>query len=343
MLRLALPRRLFSSTMFVFGQNANNTGHLAGSLDNHLIPTKLEFPSLSKAVIGFSESLLLSSESNLSSFGSSAVIAKNSFDLNDRALGKIKDADVDQNLAIYLKEGGEVLVEIFGELKSIGVNAETKFVACGKSTTFTVTSGPKSDRVFRSKDDPTKLFAFDELNQMLQKSSNRIVKISAADESLAMLLDNGRVLTWGNNNRGVIGKNRSLYFNEFQWENHPVDPLSEAQIDTKAKDFHLSSSVLVVLGENGKAYYCGLDKTFLLTEIELPDGKRASGVGSWENNFSVVDEEGNVYFYKPLGHKNERLRFYGDEKLYKISKDYFEGRRVKSVRGKYTNAVAIAE
>ncbi len=95
-----------------------------------------------------------------------------------------------------------------------------------------------------------------------------------------VLLENGKLVSWGDNITGNIGVYRSWQeLDGFEYKELKF-PLEEASLDEKVKSFSLSSNMMSVVMESGNAYYCGLDKDFKLRKINFPEGEKAVNCGS---------------------------------------------------------------
>lgn len=180
------------------------------------------------------------------------------------------------------------------------------------------------------------------LSDLIAMDNTKIKKLKVVDESIAVLLENGVLATWGNNETGNLGIPRSLMV---LYDVHVSDvkvPMLENGLNEFVKDFDISENNIIMLTEKNELYYSGRDKHLSLRKLDFFKDQKIKSVGSFFNNYVIVTEEGRVYATEELKGE-EYVKWWGDYKLYEYNRAYFGEDKVVEVSGKYGNAYLLAE
>lgn len=177
--------------------------------------------------------------------------------------------DIDKNRAVFLSSTGEVFQYHSKSYSLLCTLKNTKRVYQGRDYTllqlqddsiYMVSQSEVPDSVFCGETThSTTPIQVQSINEIV-KRNGKVKKIQVVDYSIGMLFENGKLYTWGSNDRGNLGIDRSILETVDVWENAPKEPLSYVNSNSKVLDFSLSDNLLTVLTDNKKAYYCGLDK-----------------------------------------------------------------------------------
>lgn len=108
----------------------------------------------------------------------------------------------------------------------------------------------------------------------------------------------------------------------------------------KIKDFAMSDNILVVLSENGSVFYSGLDKDFPLEEVNQIPNEKINWVGASRNNYILGCVSGRI-FARETYENEEYPRYHGDLGLFELDQTFFNGKKIKTIGGKYDNLVAL--
>lgn len=333
--------------MYTWGDNVKNLGRNPENRP-HTWPSAVEaelkdIPK--RSVVGLGETLLVQANEKVIGFGSNGKFSQLT-EAPSVAADFVADADIDESFAVYLTKEGAVEVDLGGDDRvSLGINPETRAVACNRRDFFAVTSGAGGEKVFHLnkhalRDGSYELCLNEPVTREIHARKAGIAKLRAAGGSAAALLTNGSLLTWGSNSRGVVGHPRSELVIADHYFSNPQDPLALAGIKGKVKNFELSANVLVVQTEDDRVFFCGLENVFLLREVKLPQGLQASLIGCWEGHFVVVTKDNKIFSNADFKESPALCRRYDDLGLYRIDNAFFDGKKIEWLGGKYSNALA---
>lgn len=333
--------------MYTWGENAKNLGR---SPENrpHWWPSAVEaeleeIPK--RSVVGVGETLLVQKNEKVIGFGSSGKFSRLT-ETPSVAADFVADADIDELFAVYLTKEGAVEIDLGEENRvSLGINPDTRAVACNQRDFFALTSGAEGEKLFHLnkhalRDGSFELSLNEPVTRALQSRKARVTKLRAAGGAAAALLSDGSLLTWGSNARGVIGHPRSELVIADHFFSQPQEPLALAGVKGKVKNFEISANVLVVQTEDDRVFFCGLENVFLLKEIKLPQGLQASFIGCWEGQFAVVTKDGKIFSNADFKESPTLCRRYDDLGLYRIDNAFFDEKKIEWLGGKYSNALA---
>ena len=365
-------QRAFSSKVYTVGWNYNNLGKEVNTdLENHEIcrPEKLSFEvplTTKKMVSGYSESLLLTDQGEVYNFGAPAIFANiEEIPRKMEEIQNVRDLDLDQSHSIYLTEDGRVLEMDGNGVNQVPIEGKVEMVACGKNFSMAVVGSQKGKQrlvawprnfegypsVFGYEGNPRSLHkitmpeGFTEiggLNEIIQMDKTKIKKMKVVGESIAVLLENGVLATWGNNKTGNLGIPRSLMI-LYDYYIHQVKvPMLENGLTEYVKDFDISSNNIIMLTEKNEIYYAGRDKHLALKKLPFFEDKKIKSVGSYFNNYVIVTEDGEVFATEPVN-EEQYIKYWGDYQLYQYSQEYFGNDKIVEVSGKYDNAYLLAQ
>jgi alpha-tubulin suppressor-like RCC1 family protein len=358
-----LAKRGFVSKVYSWGVNFNNLGYDLKEGEYPYLPEPLKFNApidVKKSVCSYSESLLLTKEGKIYSWGHFSVIDSNSTfptlvestkDINFR------DVDISKTHFIGITEQGEVYEESAESIEKIELPGQVKFVAAGNHASFAVLTGengkdkiyawsaegPENGAIFCAEHNlPRVVSELLPVNYWLDQLQTNVKKIKVVESAVVVLLENGELLTWGNNVSGNLGVHRSelaLLENEVY---QPTRINQSSGIKERVVDFELSDNILAVLTENSKAYFCGLENIFTLRSIPFFPDQKIVKVGALHNKFYLFSSNGKVYSNKPF-EEQQFIKYYGDFNLYEIENKYFDGAEIEHIAGKYDNALAVCK
>lgn len=365
-------QKRFASKVYTVGWNYNNLGKnvIKGQEESEICkPERLSFDSpltTKKMVSGYSESVLLTSEGEVYNFGANAIFNKiGETPQKIDELQNVRDLDVDQSHSIYLTDDGRVLEMDEKGINEVPVNGKVEMVACGKDFSMAVIGNEKgkqklvawprnfnsfpsvfgyegNKRSMHSIAKPEGFIDIGGLNEIIEMDKTKIKKIKIVGESVAVLLDNGVLATWGDNKTGNLGIPRSLMI-LYDYYIHQVKvPMLENGLTEYVKDFDISSNNIIMLTEKNEIYYAGRDKHLSLQKLPFFADKKIKSVGSYFNNYVIVTEEGEVFATEPVN-QEKYVKYWGDYKLYQYSQEYFGNDKIVEVSGKYDNAYLLAQ
>lgn len=79
----------------------------------------------------------------------------------------------------------------------------------------------------------------------------------------------------------------------------------------------MSDNILVVLNDEGRVFYSGLDKDFSLEEISQIPNQSIKWVGASRNNYILGCESGKI-FARETFENEDYPRYHGDLRLFEI-------------------------
>lgn len=191
-----------------------------------------------------------------------------------------------------------------------------------------------SDFIFCEEIPQSKPTLIKSINDLLRHEKSKIKDIQIVDESIGMLLENGKLFTWGNNHKGNLGLYRDILISKDIFVERPT----QTPFPGKIKDFGMSDNILVACNEKGEAYYSGLDKYFSVQQLKTK-GKIVK-VGAYFNNYILVNDQNEVFQREHLPNE-ENIIFWGKLGYHQIDPKYFFSKTIKSVSGKYQNVLMI--
>jgi len=120
-----------------------------------------------------------------------------------------------------------------------------------------------------------------------------------------VLLDNGEVYGWGNNEEAILANNhiREHVYNTGYYTPTPI----HHNYNGRVVDFDISTNVFVMLTDGGQVYYAGLNRHMAPTLCELPGDAKAVAVGAAADGFGVSCDDGTVYGWNTYVEGNERF------------------------------------
>jgi alpha-tubulin suppressor-like RCC1 family protein len=359
-----LIKRGFASRLYSWGANYNNVGSGIKSISGANMPNPVKLESIGdikKVICSFSESLVLTSDGKLHSWGYDGLLPETSYipgQITTTNNLNFTDVDVGATHFIGTTKEGQVYEIWNTELNHIQLPGKARLVACGDDASFAVVkgengrdkiyawssaNGPRNGAIFcvdyRL---PRPVSEFVQANYWLEQLQTNVKKIKVVQSSVVVLLENGELLTWGDNTSGNLGVYRSelaLLENEVY---QPTRINHESNIHDKIVDFDLSDNILVALTENNHAYFCGLEGVFTLKPIPFFPGQKIVKVGAEHNKYYLFSSNGKVFSNKSFD-EEQYIKYYGEFGLYEVDRRYFNGAEIDHISGKYDNAVAVCK
>lgn len=350
-------KRCASKKIYSWGLNKHNCGYEITEEIKGNIPISLEINSqIKKSISGFSESVFLTTSGKVYQYGLDLVLKGSEVIPQEMKFEEeISDVDLDKSNSIYLTKSGKVYTQTEQKLKEIKLSSPARKVACGDKFSLAVCeedgndlvymwgeelySG--SDFIFGGEGYPLNPRAIKNINNILKMENSKIKSISIVSFSAAMLLENGKLYTWGSNLKGNLGINRTIYETVNYWVDIPEQPIVSSRLNTEIQDFSISENIMVVLGKNGKVYYSGLDKDFVLEEVKVMDGVEICKVGAFKNNYALVSKDNRVFVKECL--EDNLVKAFKDFGLFEVNKNYFEGKEIDYIGGKYENVSMLTQ
>ena len=351
-------RRFASNRIYSWGRNKHNCGYEITEEIEGNTPLSLEIPDSSqiiKSVSGYSESVLLTTSGKVYQYGLDLILkGSDTLPKEMEFEENITDIDLDKYNSIYLTKSGKVFTQVEQKLKEIIIPSANK-VACGKHFSLAVCEEEGNDVVymwgennydnsnfiFGGQDLSTEPQSIKNVNNILKLENSKIKRISVVGYSVAMLLENGKLFTWGSNMTGNLGITRTIYERTNYWIDIPQEPIVSSGLKIQIQDFAMSGNIMVVLGKNGKVYFSGLDKDFVLEEVRVMDGVEICKVGAFYNNFALVSKDNRVFVREAL--EEDLIKGFKDFGLFEINKNYFEGGEIEYIGGKYDNISVLTQ
>ena len=137
---------------------------------------------------------------------------------------QVIDCDLNStDAAVLLKSGKVQLINTLTGENEIQID-NAKMIACGKNFYVVVVRENNRDKIvmwanevfyrglfiFGNTLPKTYLQEIESINQILSKENSNVKKLQVVEESIAMLLENGSLYTWGNNSSGNLGLKRTM-------------------------------------------------------------------------------------------------------------------------------------
>lgn len=356
-------KRAFSTRVFSWGYNLRNLGFNENEVAFTTLPKELNLElkqNVKKAACGYDSSLIITEKGTVyvqpgSTFNN---LKANTFQLDSSLQEKeFSDGDCDAEMAILLaKDGSVVHFEKSKRIDLPQVPIKVKFVSAGSG--FFLAAGVDSEnhtRVFawnlglnrlhpvlnskgnQKSNDPFELV---QVSKIIGKKNSPIKKMKVVSTAAVVLLENGELISWGDNLTGNLGVPRSeltLFEKDIAL---PAEPLMLNGLNEKVVDFDLSSNILVILTASGKAYFSGLNNVLKLREIPFFPNNSITAVGATFNHFFLKSEEGN-WFSNKIFEGQKMAMFFGAVELYQIPPRDIKGVSFQAISGKYENALAF--
>lgn len=130
--------------------------------------------------------------------------------------------------------------------------------------------------------------------ELLNKRHSKIKKMAAVDRFVMLLLDNGRLYSYGNNKAGVFGaRTNPLVLSDLVLTSffRTYDALYKNE---KIVDFEVSAGALIFRTETDRIFYNGMFDKFQPTPF--PVDVKAKKIFATESSVGVITEEGKLYF-----------------------------------------------
>ena len=360
---IKLAKRTFSSSIYSWGYNLKNLGFVEDELTPTTLPKRLDFQTdqkIKKTVCGFENSLLLTETGTVFIQGNSQYAQNQASFMpmpKELELGDIDDVDCDQNTKIFATKSGKVYsIALDDKPVTIPLPINAQFVGAGKN--FFIAAGfddHKNTRVFawaaqnwevgpflNGNDCEKSMVPFEltQLSQFIQKKKSSIKKMKIVNHSGVILLENGELISWGDNISGNLAVPRSQLSYIHNNVENAVEPLKLNELHEHVIDFDLSDNILVILTENGTAYFTGLNNVLKFQRIEFFKDKKVTIIGANFNHFYLKDENGKWYSNKMFDGQ-KIAKFYGEVGLYQIDFKATPNQNVHCISGKYDNALAF--
>ena len=359
-----LARKHFSTPILSWGLNTKNLGYIEETNTRTTIPYKIALASDSKiikAINGYSDSLVLTDMGQVFHSGTHHVFQENttlSPMVSSPIIEHIIDIDCDITQLVFLNKNGQVF-ETHRENKSISevrLPMPAKFIASGYEASIAILEdeqglshvfawgflNPKHAAIFNNHqhidtENPVELLP---VSALINSKQSKVKKVRMVKNSAVILLENGDLITWGDNTTGNLGVPRSELSRIHSNIDLPAEPLHLNHIHAKVTDFDLSLNVLILLTEKGEAYYSGFDNVLKLRRISFFEEQIIQGVGCNFNHFFVQAIDGKWYSNKPF-EGLEKVKFFGDFDLYQLEPSTLQKIPVSAISGKYQNAFAF--
>ena len=312
-----------------------------------------------KTVNGYGDSLILDDKKQLYHQGTGHVFGQNRF-FTPLKTDPVKDFDCDKTNLVYMNDAGEVfeshVVEKAYQFKKVELPFPAKFVSSGSHFCLAVVEDElKTERVYiwgdRKQCEPSismsrkipenrQVMELEKLGALIADQKSSVKKIRTVDKGVVILLENGHVITWGENQSGNLGVPRSEYSLIHCSVSTPASPLALNNLDIKVTDFALSSNLLVLLSDKGEAYYCGINQHLKIEAVPFFPGRKVKAIGCNFNYFYLQDDKG-TWFANRAFEDQELVKFYGSVNLVEVETEQFGERVIREISGKYENAFAI--
>lgn len=174
-------------------------------------------------------------------------------------------------------------------------------------------------------------------NIMAQKAGLKIQKVISAGRKSVALFSDGNLYAWGENSLGALGIRDNL--------THRVDdvaliptPIANSFFQgEKIRDFDLGQDTLLVLTENNKVYFSGLDLTFKPQPFDVPTDKKIVGLNASADSMAVLTEEGKIFSLANYANHLKNKHSYQE-----IDTSIFEG-KVTQIGGRYDIRYALVQ
>jgi len=177
------------------------------------------------------------------------------------------------------------------------------------------------------------------MQHVVEEEGSKIVKIKAAANHIMVLLENGSLYGWGENQLGQLGVKKSVGIEINHEIDHPTK-LETENINGKVVDFDSGEQISIILTDSGEAYWFGLKLALQAEQIILPKGVKAKKVAIANPFYIVVAENNDVYSNTAIVPDAEFEPLTGN---FKIKAEHFGNGQVLEVGGQYENRYAIVK
>jgi len=356
-------KRGFASRVYSWGLNYNNLGYSAEVPMPITVPAPVALESpvdIKKIICGYSESVFLTNEGKIHCWGHFEMFDKfitTPTLLNSTQNLNFTDIDISKTHFLGLTTEGEIYQITGKQSEKIELPGKARLLAAGNQASFAVVTGengsdriyawssqgPENGAIFCAQHDlPRPVSELIQANYWLDQLQTNVKKIKVVESAVVVLLENGELLTWGDNASGNLGVYRSelaLLENEvFQ----PTRINLANGIKEKVVDFDLSDNILIALTESNQAYFCGLENIFTIRSIPFFPDQKIVKVGAEHNKYYLFSSNGKVFSNRSFDNE-EFIKYYGEFDLYEVDRKYFGGAEVEFISGKYDNAVAVCK
>lgn len=178
------------------------------------------------------------------------------------------------------------------------------------------------------------------VKHLVEEEGSQISKIKAAGNHVLVLLENGTLWGWGDNELGQLGIPKEVGIEINHEVDHPTKLNTEEIGDKKVVDFDSGEEISVILTEDGEAYWFGLKLALDPERINLPKGVKAKSVAVANPYYIVVTENNEIYANTQIIANAQYDPLTG---LYRVKADNFQGGQILEVGGPYVNRYAIVK
>ncbi|CAG9311439.1 unnamed protein product [Blepharisma stoltei] len=174
---------------------------------------------------------------------------------------------------------------------------------------------------------------FDEIKN---EEKVKIKKIAACHYYTAVLLDDGRVFTWGRNDEGQLAIGSSLGLDMYECQRHPTEVESTLE-GKKVIDVETGENIIVFKTEDQEVYVAGRKLWWEPMKLNTPPDAKITSIFAGDNFAGYINDERDVYFVGKI-FSSKYVEEIKDLRIWKVKNEVFKGKLIEKIGGSYQTA-----
>lgn len=177
-------------------------------------------------------------------------------------------------------------------------------------------------------------------NEILEYEKVKIKKIQAVKKHSCVLLEDGRVYTWGLNDEGQLAIGSSTGINMYETQIYPI-LIEHALEGKKVKDFELGSDISVFLTDDNQVYVAGSKTWSDPYKLKTPAECTITGIFAGDKAAGYINDQREAYFIGTSWFSSKYTQEISDLGLWKIKDEVWNGKLIEKIGGSYRNHYCI--
>lgn len=172
-----------------------------------------------------------------------------------------------------------------------------------------------------------------------QEEQARIKKIGACNFYSGVVMEDGRMFTWGRNDDGQMAIGPGIGMDMYETEKYPAQILGDFE-HQKVVDFEPGESISVFLTDTDDVYIAGNKIWWLPSKLLKPEGEKVTSIFAVGKTAGFVTDYKNVYCVGSL-FSTKYMEELPKLKIWRVREEVFQGKKIEAIGGAYRNFYAI--